>query len=318
MKKGNSTELAAALYQILSCETDEDHLLSLADIQSDLENMGIYAERRSVYEAIHVLRKYGAVIHYVRKNGGHWYYMEPVLTNAESKVLLDAAAASSAFSEDETRHLIEKIKKISSPSMQDEEVYIPKRISHESILSAIDLILKAVGTCHTVQFRYFEMTITKEKKYHHDGKCYQLDPYAIVAQNGRYYVVFYSTKYKSFSNYRLDRMDDIEMTDHQYDTVPFSLEDYMMRSVNMYPGKAQTITADFDVSMASQVFDEFGDNLIVSEVTDHTFTASIRTAVTPTLISWLLQFGDKVIIRKPDNLIQDLLNIADHIQKTYN
>lgn len=317
MKKGNSTELAIALYQILSHETDEDHLLSLADIQSDLEDLDIYAERRSVYEAMHVLKKYGAVIHYVRKNGGHWYYMEPVLTNAEAKVLLDSAA-SSAFSEEETKHLIKKIKDLSSPTMANEEVYIPKRITQESFLSSIDLILKAVNTCHKVQFRYFEMTITKEKKYHHNGEFYQLDPYAIVSQNGRYYVVFYSTKYRSFSNYRLDRMDDIEITDHQYDTVPFSLEDYMMRSVNMYPGKAQTITADFDLSMASQVFDEFGDNLIVSKVTDHNFTASIRTAVTPTLISWLLQFGDKVIIRKPDNLIQDLLNIADHIQKTYN
>lgn len=317
MKKGNSTELAAALYQILSHETDEDHLLSLADIQSDLEDLDIYAERRSVYEAMHVLKKYGAVIHYVRKNGGHWYYMEPVLTNAEAKVLLDSAA-SSAFSEEETKHLIKKIKDLSSPSMQNEEVYIPKHITQESFLSSIDLILKAVKTCHTLRFRYFETTITKEKKYHHNGEFYQLDPYAIVSQNGRYYVVFYSTKYRSFSNYRLDRMDDIEITDHQYDTVPFSLEDYMMRSVNMYPGKAQTITADFDLSMASQVFDEFGDNLIVSKVTDHSFTASIRTAVTPTLISWLLQFGDKVIIRKPDNLIQDLLNIADTIQKTYN
>lgn len=317
MKKGNSTELASALYQILSEETDENHFLSLADIQSDLESMDIYAERRSIYEAMHILKKYGAVIHYVRKNGGHWYYMDPVLTNAESKVLLDAAA-SSAFSKEEAKHLIDKIKELSSPTMQNEEVYIPQRISHESILSAIDLILKAVNTCHTVQFRYFEITITKEKKYHRNGEYYMLDPYAVVARNGRYYVVFYSKKYQSFSNYRLDRMDDIKITDQQYDTVPFSLEDYMQRSVNMYPGKAQTITADFDVSMASQVFDEFGDNLIVSKVTDHNFTASIRTSVTPTLIGWLLQFGDKVIIRKPDNLIQDLLNIAEHIQKTYN
>jgi len=59
------------------------------------------------------------------------------------------------------------------------------------------------------------------------------------------------------------------------------------------------------------------DIIISHQDKDH-FTASIRTAVTPTLTAWLLQFGDKVHVLKPQSLIDQMIDIADGIQKTYN
>ena len=79
----------------------------------------------------------------------------------------------------------------------------------------------------------------------------------------------------------------------------------------------KTVTAEFDLSLTSQVFDQFGSDIISSSVTDRTFTASIRTAVTPPLVSWLLQYPSLIRVRAPQELIGRMKEIADILQKTY-
>ena len=107
------------------------------------------------------------------------------------------------------------------------------------------------------------------------------------------------------------------MLDEQADPVFFSLNDHVRASFNMYHGEPETVTVDFDLNLANVVFDEFGKNIIISKVSADRFTANIRTAVTPTLISWLLQFYDRMEVKKPQSLIDRLNQIADTIHSVY-
>ena len=93
---------------------------------------------------------------------------------------------------------------------------------------------------------------------------------------------------------------------------------HIRSSFNMYHGEPETVTVKFDLSLANVVFDEFNRNIIISEVGEKRFTASLRSAVTPTLISWLLQFYDRMEVVKPDSLKEKLLEIADALTGTYN
>ena len=112
-------------------------------------------------------------------------------------------------------------------------------------------------------------------------------------------------------------MDQITVTNEQSEGIPFSLQDHLRSSFQMYHGAPQTVTAVFDNSLSSIVFDQFGDNIVISSVDEKTFTASIRTAVTPPLVSWFLQFYDKVVIKKPKTLIEEYQRIAKALQNTY-
>ena len=69
--------------------------------------------------------------------------------------------------------------------------------------------------------------------------------------------------------------------------------------------------------MANYVFDQFGKELIISKVNQNDFIANIRTAITPTLISWILQFESQLTILKPQELIDAVLDIANHIRRKY-
>ncbi len=47
------------LADLLRRETDEDHALSMSDILSRLEELGVHAERKSIYDDLRALEDYG-------------------------------------------------------------------------------------------------------------------------------------------------------------------------------------------------------------------------------------------------------------------
>ena len=63
--------------------------------------------------------------------------------------------------------------------------------------------------------------------------------------------------------------------------------------------------------------DEFGNQMIISEVNDEYFILSLKTAITPTLLSWLLLFYDRVTVIQPTKLKEKLLTIANEVIDTY-
>ena len=66
------------LIRFLMQNSDENHPLSMAQIISELENNGISAERKSIYDDMEALRIFGFdVIKVGGKNGGYYIYVVP-------------------------------------------------------------------------------------------------------------------------------------------------------------------------------------------------------------------------------------------------
>ncbi len=139
----------------------------------------------------------------------------------------------------------------------------------------------------------------------------------MTSYEGKYYCVLYSEKYQSFTNYRIDKMETVRLIDQPVDTIAFNLEEHLQTSMKMYTGKAETITIKCATDMASIILDEFGNQMIISEVNDEYFTLSLKTAITPTLLSWLLLFYDRVTVIQPAKLKEKLLTIANKVIDTY-
>jgi predicted DNA-binding transcriptional regulator YafY len=319
MKK-NIPSLDALVYQALTKQSDADHLLSMTDLRAYCDLAGHPADRRTIYKSIAMLKEAGAAIAFVRKNGRQGYYMNHLLSNAEALFLMNACWESSALSPQETDVLVNKIVSLLPEKKLRQIPPLPsnpaKNASHP-ILKDAEKLLPAIANNQYVEFLYYDITVTKKKKYRRNSTPYRLVPYALISENGRYYVVFYSEKHQSFSNYRLDKMDKILVTDEHSEGVPFSLSDHLRSSFQMYHSSPQTVTAEFDNHLSSIVFDQFGSDIVISAVNDKTFTASIRTSITPPLIGWFLQFYDKVVIKKPKSLIEEYQKIAQAIDKTY-
>lgn len=320
MKHAEMIQLPTLIRKILLEQSDETHLLSMPEIRAELENSGITADRRSVYKAISVLNENGEDIRYRTLDGKQGYWIRHPFTKAEALFLIDSIQSSFSLSAETSRAFSDRILSMLSTEQQKElppTALAVSKTDSSNVLSLMETLLEAAAGRHPVEFHYYDLSVTRKKQYRRQNKTYRMVPYAIVSRGNRWYCVFYSENHGSFANYRIDKMELSKVLDEQCDPVRFSLADHIRSSFNMYHGEPQTVTVDFDLSLASIVFDEFGKDIIISNVSDSRFTASIRTAITPTLTSWLLQFYDRMEVRRPDELRDQMKKIAESLYQTY-
>lgn len=97
------------LLQILLEKTDGEHALTLPELLQDLENKGISAERKSIYDDIETLRSVGVEID-TRKNKTFQYYIEKRRFSFEElRLLAEAARAVPFISEKQAGELTAKL-----------------------------------------------------------------------------------------------------------------------------------------------------------------------------------------------------------------
>lgn len=321
MEHAKQYTLMTTLYHFFNDQTDIDHPITIPDLIAELETKEVFTDRRTIYKCIESLSEAGVQIQHVRVGKKHAYYLKHSFSLSEALVLIEHISSSPAFSSSETKLLTKKIGSSLSTYQRNliPECYVSSsKTDNDQFLNNIQIILPAISSCTAIEFQYYDLTIKRKRRYRKDNKIYHLTPYAIVSDNGKYYCVFYDHKHESFSNYRLDKMDHVQVTDDKDTPVPFSLEDHMRTSMNMYHGKGATITLKCNRLLENRILEEFGDNhIILNDMDEESFTVSVKTSITPTLKSWLVLYYDQIEIIKPDSLKEDMKEIGSHLLKLY-
>lgn len=319
----NPTERSLATLLVLRYlqeESGEDNGVRASDISAMLEDHGITTDRRTIYSLLNSLTEAGYDIVHVRENRKFLYYLKHDISISETFMLLCAIQENKALSSHTKKTLQNKLVALlpncdqklmveNTGEEQTEENYLEEKI---------EILLRAVHEKRMVAFQYFDYDVYGEKTYRHDGKPYHLLPLHLMMENERYYCILYNFERKRPLNFRIDKMENITKDEQSSEPVSFDLESYMQKTFRMYTGDSEMVTAVFDNSMASILFDTFGrENIMINHVDKDTFTASLRTSVTPTLVSWFLQFYDRVKVIRPDSFIERLTTIATSILSNY-
>ncbi len=103
----NSTRSLLILKYLLE-QTDESHMLTIAEINDRLQQHGLYGDRKTIRECIDELRAVGYDIKCVRKTQNHYYINKREFSLAEVKLLVDAVQSSRFIPQDKSRELVEK------------------------------------------------------------------------------------------------------------------------------------------------------------------------------------------------------------------
>ena len=114
--KSESKKLIPIYLQELFLErTDDRHFLRMPEILSYLETKNIYADRRTIYAAIFLLRSAGFDIEGIKEKGGFKYHLiNRQFDTNELKFLIDSVAVSKFLTEKKSKELINKIKSFGS------------------------------------------------------------------------------------------------------------------------------------------------------------------------------------------------------------
>ncbi len=279
------------------------------DLVQMLESHNIRCERKTIYSDIAALMDYGVdIINKPGKNGGY-YIGSRNFELPELKLLIDAVQSSRYLTEKKSRELIEKLCNQCNEqdaSLMKRNVLVSGRVKsmNETIYYNVDAIQEAIAQNRQIRFRYFDWGLDGKRRFRE--KDYQASPYGLCQDNENCYLLGHSDRH-GITSYRVDRMCDIAITEEARTPCPEltgkALIDHANSLFQMYAGEEVSVKMRFHRSMVNAVIDRFGrDTMLIPDGDDHcTFT--VKVAVSPMFLSWVIGFGKKARILYPQSVV---------------
>ena len=205
----------------LDKQSDEEHPVSVEDINEMLLSKEIECERKSIYSDVKTLKEYGMDILSVRQPKTGYCVCSRDFELPELRLLIDAVQAANFITPKKTKELIKKIGTLCSVSqakMLEKQVYIEKRhkCSNEEIYYNIDIINRAIQSGKRISFIYQKRQLdTAENKVVTEEKEFSVSPYAMIWSNDHYYLIANNQKYNNLMHTRIDRMKKVEILEER-------------------------------------------------------------------------------------------------------
>lgn len=308
-------------------KTDDNHGLTMPEILKDLEAYDVSAERKSIYNDFDTLRMLGIDI--VQEQQGKTYSYHVASRQfeiAELKLLVDAIQSSKFITEKKSKQLIKKLESLASnheAKQLQRQVYVSGRIKtmNESIYYNVDEIHTAIASNKKIRFQYFQWNIKKETELRKDGQFYEISPWALSWDNENYYMIGYDSEAKIIKHYRVDKMLKTACTDMLREGKDlfeqFDIAAYTRKSFGMYGGEEQSVKLEFDNNLVGVVIDRFGKDIIIVPSDKEHFIVNVNVAVSDQFLGWAFALGDGVKILGPQNVVEQMKEMAKKVFEKY-
>jgi len=311
------------ILDILQKYTDEEHRLSQKEIQNILKReYEMTVDRKAVKRNLLNLIEYGSNIEYRevsrkdifrKKNSVSYkgtsdfadkeiseddllwtdFYLKQKFTNEELRLLIDSLLFSKHIPYSQAKELIKKLESLSNIYFKSCSQYIyplpVERTDNKQVFYNIAILDDAIRKKKKVLFEYAEYHTDKKMhlKKREDGSVreYIITPYQMAVQEGKYYLICNYDKYDDISNYRVDRIRNIQILEEKgkpFETLkwsghqPMNLNEYMKEHVYMYSSENAFVKFRIVKAMISDVIDLFGKGVNFSEETDTHVSVSVH------------------------------------------
>jgi len=315
------------LMKILLENTDESHSITLQQIIEKLEAYDVTAERKSLYTDIEQLRQYGLDIYGEQRERTYYYsVVNRQFELAELKLLVDSVQSAKFITAKKSNELIKKIETLASKheaQLLQRQVYVSGRVKtmNESILINVDTIHQAINTNSKIKFQYFRWTPSKTMELRHDGKVYEVSPWALSWDDENYYMVGYDSENEMIKHYRVDKMLHIDLSENKREGKQhfrsFDMAEYSKKMFGMFDGEEQTVKLLCDNAFAGVMIDRFGKDVAMLKADDEHFTVNIKVAVSKHFLGWIIALGNGVKIIGPDDVVEKMKDELRRLTKQY-
>jgi predicted DNA-binding transcriptional regulator YafY len=328
------------ILEILRKYTDQDHRLSQREIVELLErDYNMVVDRKAVKRNLMNLIEFGYNLEYSEsirtgKNGEEEtiytdWYLERDFSDAELRLLIDSLLFSKHIPYSQCKEMIDKLRGLSNQYFSARVKYIrnlPENMpTNRQLFYTIDVLDEAIEKNRQVAFLYTEIDIDKKPHPRLDNsgapREYVVNPYQIVATNGRYYLIANYDKYDNVSHYRLDRISEIKMRDELAKPMNkvqglehgLNLPTHMAEHIYMFSGPSVRGRFHAGRSIVSEIIDWFGIDTAFSDVSENCVLATVNVNE-GAMFYWLLQYGPYVEVLEPESLRK---RVAESVQQMY-
>lgn len=359
-KKFNQKIKPYVVLQYLLKYTDENHIATAPEIVAFLEEHGIEAERRSIYTDIREINKVALmleedcsieeaafmlegdeadelklVIYDSHLKG--FYIQQRHFDLNDIRLLAECIYSAKFVTEGQAKRLVEVVCDFVSEHQAERirhNAFLTDRVktNNKHVLNSIATINDAMshrmnGVPHKpekVSFKYLKHEInnvSNEVERRH-GDRYIVSPYALLINDGNYYLLGVDDRHKKPRTYRIDRMKEVSLTgelrtgDEHFKDV--NMRTYAQRVFGMYGGKQQLVTIRFINPLLDTAVERFGTKeAIYSKVDDRHCSVTANVEISDQFYGWLLGFGKRVKLTYPDDAVEGFKAYLDKVREMY-
>lgn len=335
------------ILDILKKYTDADHRLSQKDIVEILEReYDMKTDRKAVKRNLMNLIEFGYDIEYneiprmiKNKNGEAEenlilsdFYLNRDFTDSELRLLIDSVLFSKHVPYSQCKEVVQKLENLSN-------IYFKLKVKHirnlpenaptnNQLFLTIEILDEAISKGLQVSFTYNNYDIDKKlhPRKNSEGKEreYIINPYQIVATNGRYYLVCNYDKYDNVAHYRLDRITNIQLLDTPVkpkDKVKglengLDLPKHMAEHLYMFSGESIIVKFIAKRYIITEVIDWFGKDVKFSNATDDEVTVTVKLNEMAMQL-WALQYARHIRVISPQSLVYKIKEDINFAKKNY-
>ncbi|MCR5104878.1 MAG: WYL domain-containing protein [Eubacterium sp.] len=322
---GNKKMLNMLILEILWKYTDEEHALTQQDILKLLKQYGMECDRRSVKNNVLYLKELGYDISMEKG----YRLLSRDFDDSELRILIDSVLFSKSISTKQARDLINKIRdKLASNYFNAKVSHVSNlpelnRTINKQAMYSLDALNDAISDKKKVSFIYNNIG-TDFKLHPRREEPYIINPYQIVANNGRFYLIGNYDKYDNVAHFRIDKMTDVRILDEKIkpmSKVPelkngLNLPKHMAEHFYMFSGESVTVTLRTTEDMMSELVDWFGKNFSIIENKDGNITVRV-SCNKEAMRFWALQYGPYVEVLAPEELRESIKEDIDAMKEKY-
>ena len=294
-----------------------------------LMTKGIDASPKTIYNDILRLQiDFGVPVEYNPKKWGY-YITTPEFEPHELRLMVDSIQASKFITQTEARTISQKIVKLADVYTKESltrNAFVSGRVRsmNDSVVKDSDRIHRAIAENRKIGFTYFHYTPNKDnpKQYSKKGDLYIVSPYALLWDNGNYYLYAYITEKDEFRTFRIDRMERItnplpDKRDGEKAFKATNITGQEFKVFQQYHGEQTRVRIRFSNHLADSVIDQFGKDTMLIPIDEKHFTATLPVELSPPFFAWVATFGRAAKILWPQLAIDEMKKFIERVSDMY-
>ena len=313
------------LERIFAEQTDEEHAISLEQITEMLEQKGISANRKTLYQDFEELRMMGIDIGMYKQSRTTVYQQQSRKFDlAELRMLVDAVQSAKFLSDSKSKDLIKKLESLASVYQKKElhhSVTMAGRVKtmNESVIRNVDWLQEAMTKNRQISFRYYQWNMEKALEEKHKDKVYRVSPWMLLVSQDNYYLVAYNPEVHEIRHFRVDKMKRIKMEEEEregreeFDQV--ETPTYATAVFGMFSGKVRQVAVEGPAEKVHVLIDQFGKDIPIAKAGGNRFRATVSVVPNHLFLNWLTAVDMKVVW--PEDVVEEMRQIVRGLNKDY-
>lgn len=314
------------ILNILKEYSDENHRLTQQEIIRLLKtNYDMECDRRSVKNNILSLKELG----YEISVDDGYYLMGKEFDDAELRMLIDSVLFSKNLTQRQAKVLIDKLCGFGNRYFSAKVTHVSNlpemnHTDNKQMLYSLDAINDAIAENKKISFIYNDYKIDF-KLHPRREEVYIVNPYQLVANNGRFYLIGNYDKYDNISHYRVDKMTNVKILEQRAkakkEIVEFAkgynLPKHMAEHIYMFGGESVKVKFHTQESMMSEMIDWFGKDFRVRRLDNRGEIEITVNCNKNAIFFWALQYGPYVEIVEPEDIRNRIKKCIIEMYKKY-